>query len=197
MDNPMDEQYWNNRYLQQQTGWDIGFVSTPLKMYIDQLENKNMAILIPGCGNGYEVEYLLMQGFQQITVIDIAPVAIENLSQKLSRFIGSGLTVITGDFFSLSGHFALVFEQTFFCALDPSLRMAYVKKMAELLQPGGKLVGVLFNRQFEGGPPFGGTQAEYVKLFSPYFNIQKMELCYNSIDARKDTELFINLEAKP
>jgi|GEM_PF-3928663 len=29
----LDEQYWNNRYKTDQTGWDIGFVSTPLKEY--------------------------------------------------------------------------------------------------------------------------------------------------------------------
>jgi SAM-dependent methyltransferase len=196
MDNSMDSQYWNNRYLLQQTGWDIGYVSTPIKTYIDQLENKKISILIPGCGNGYEVEYLLEKGFQDITVIDIAPAAIEKLSQKLQRFLDSSLTVITGDFFTLAGHFDLVLEQTFFCALDPSLRNDYARKMNELLHLGGKLAGVLFNREFEGGPPFGGTSTEYKKLFSPFFLIKKIEACYNSIDARKDSEVFIILEAR-
>ncbi len=46
--------------------WDIGYVHPPLlKEYIDQLTSKDIAILIPGCGHGYEAEYLLQQGFTQ------------------------------------------------------------------------------------------------------------------------------------
>ena len=62
--------------------------------------------------------------------------------------------------------------------------------MHDLLAPGGKLVGVLFNRSFDGGPPFGGDKEEYTDLFSTWFPELKMELCYNSIPPRRDTELF-------
>jgi hypothetical protein len=48
-------------------------VSPPIKAYIDTLKNKDIAILIPGCGNTYEAAYLLLeQGFTNVTVIDIA-----------------------------------------------------------------------------------------------------------------------------
>ena len=50
--------YWSKRYKEERTGWDIGFPSLPLKTYIDQLENKDLKILIPGAGNAYEAEYL-------------------------------------------------------------------------------------------------------------------------------------------
>ncbi|MBZ5855738.1 methyltransferase domain-containing protein [Flavihumibacter profundi] len=196
MTNQLDENYWNNRYRQHQTGWDIGYPSTPLKAYIDQVSDKNLSILVPGCGNGYEVEYLLQQGFQKITIIDIAPAATAALEKKLHPFVNRTLTIVTGDFFTLTGKYELALEQTFFCALDPKLRNAYAQKMYELLKPKGKLAGVLFNRNFEGGPPFGGHLDEYEKLFRPYFNIKKMEPCYNSIDARKTSELFIILEAR-
>ena len=43
----LTNQYWDNRYKQQQTGWDIGYISTPLKDYFDQLTNKRLKILIP------------------------------------------------------------------------------------------------------------------------------------------------------
>ena len=52
------KEYWINRYKEERTGWDIGYPSTPLKEYIDQLQDKNLRILIPGAGNGYEAEYL-------------------------------------------------------------------------------------------------------------------------------------------
>ena len=87
----------------------------------------------------------------------------------------------------------MIIEQTFFCALNPALRKDYVDRMYELLKPGGKLVGVLFNRSFEGGPPFGGSKEEYKELFDEKFVIKKMEDCYNSIEPRKDAEVFIIL----
>lgn len=58
----LDEFYWNTRYQTNDIGWDIGSVSPPIKAYIDQLTNKQLRILIPGCGNTYEAEYLLQQG---------------------------------------------------------------------------------------------------------------------------------------
>ena len=58
-----DREYWTGKYLQQETGWDMGGVSPPLKTYADQLPSREMQILIPGAGNAYEAEYLFHQGF--------------------------------------------------------------------------------------------------------------------------------------
>ncbi|MFM9909416.1 MAG: methyltransferase [Chitinophagaceae bacterium] len=191
-----DQQYWNNRYQQQDTGWDIGSPSIPLQEYIDQLKNKNISILIPGCGNSYEAEYLLQSRFGNITLIDIAPLLTQELENKFAGNVNKQLTIITGDFFELQQSYDLILEQTFFCALDPALRKKYVTQMHGLLKPEGKLVGVLFNRAFEGGPPFGGTLHEYLDLFKEYFIIETMEPCYNSIPPRAGQEVFIQLKKK-
>ncbi len=88
-------------------------------------------------------------------------------------------------------------EQTFFCAIDPKLRAAYAAKCAELLAPGGRLVGVLFNTTFsKPGPPFGGTIEEYHAYFEPYFRFIHFEEAFNSIAPRQGRELFINLQKK-
>ena len=190
----MDKSYWNGRYENNDTGWDIGIISPPLKEYINQLPNKQIAILIPGCGNAYEAEYLLQQGFTNITVIDIAPVAIEALRLKLNAFEGNQLRIIEGDFFNLDESFDLIIEQTFFCALQPALRNIYADKMYSLLNKGGKLAGLLFNRPFDAGPPFGGNKEEYLLLFGSKFITQLMEACYNSIAPRAGSELFFILK---
>ena len=78
--------YWNERYKKEETGWDIGFVSTPLKTYIDQLNRKDIRILIPGGGNSYDAAYLLEKGFANITVIDIAPVMAEKLNNQFKKY---------------------------------------------------------------------------------------------------------------
>ena len=191
----LNETYWNSQYNAGSTGWDLGEVSPPLKAYINQLNNKNLRILIPGCGNTYEAEYLLLQGFTNITVIDIAPMLIAQLQQKFAS--RPGIKIILGDFFNHTGEYDLVLEQTFFCALNPLLRKDYVAKMYELLGANGKLVGVLFNREFEEpGPPFGGYQSQYRRLFEEHFNFITFEPCNNSFVKRAGSELFINLQKK-
>jgi SAM-dependent methyltransferase len=197
LQNSLDENYWNNRYQQHQTGWDIGTISIALKAYIDQLQDKNLAILIPGCGNAHEAAYLLDQGFTNITLIDIAPAAVAAIQEKLPQYVGKQLHIICGDFFELQASFDLILEQTFFCALDPLLRNDYVQQMFDLLKAGGKLVGVLFNCSFESSPPFGGSQEEYIGLFSASFSITVIEDCYNSIAARAGNELFFILKKEP
>ena len=67
--------------------------------------------------------------------------------------------------------------------------------MVELLKPNGNLVGVLFNIPLnDNRPPFGGNKKEYEKLFSEYFEIQKMETAYNSIPERQGNELFVKMK---
>jgi len=192
----LDKDYWNDRYQSKQTGWDVGTISTPLKEYIDQWKDKNSSILIPGCGNAYEAEYLLQQGYGNVTLVDIAPAAVETVSTKLKDFLGKQLHIICGDFFELQDKFDLIIEQTFFCALGPALRKAYANKMFDLLKDDGKLAGVLFNKNFEGGPPFGGSKAEYEQLFTTSFEFIKMEDCRNSIAPRAGSELFFILKKK-
>ena len=38
----LDSNAWNQRYISNNTGWDIGYVSTPIKEYIDQISNKKI-----------------------------------------------------------------------------------------------------------------------------------------------------------
>jgi hypothetical protein len=56
-DKPLDQDYWDAQYKAKTTGFRQ--VSPQLKNYIDTLKDKDIAILIPGCGNTYEAAYLL------------------------------------------------------------------------------------------------------------------------------------------
>lgn len=188
----LDKDFWNNRYVGNQTGWDLGAPSTPLKEYIDTLEDKSIRILIPGCGNAYEAEYLHQQGFENVFVIDIAPLALEGFSKRVPSFPKDHL--IEGDFFHHQAVYELILEQTFFCALNPELRLNYAKKMHQLLAPKGKLVGVMFCFELtEKGPPFGGSAKEYEGYFGELFEIKSMAPCKNSIKPRLGSELWVEL----
>lgn len=186
----IDQAYWEQRWRTGSTGWDTGAPTPPLKEYIDQLTDRSIRILIPGCGNAYEADYLLGRGFTDVTLLDIAKPAVEKLRERYDG--NDSIRVLQEDFFEHQQPYDLVLEQTFFCALDPALREAYVAHMHRLLQAGGTLAGVLFAREFsDPGPPFGGSKEEYEKLFAPLFNIHTLEPCYNSIGPRAGTELFV------
>lgn len=189
---PLDQNFWDSHYQSNTAVWDLGEVSPPLKNYIDTIKNKTIRILIPGCGNTYEAEYLLEKGFTDVTVIDIAPTLVENLKSKFKD--NSNIKIVLGDFFELQGEYDLILEQTFFCALPPTMRQKYVWKMHQLLAKEGKISGLLFNRTFESGPPFGGSLEEYQLLFQQSFDFLKMEICQNSPTKRTDSELFIEFQ---
>ncbi|PHR71911.1 MAG: SAM-dependent methyltransferase [Lutibacter sp.] len=191
----LSEEFWDNRYKSKEIDWDLGEISTPFKLYIDQLTNKNIKILIPGGGNSYEAEYLHYNGFKNVFVVDMSRMALGNIKKRVPTFPLKNL--IHSNFFDLQESFDLVFEQTFFCAINPNLRNTYVQKMDELLRENGKIVGLLFKVPlYEDHPPFGGNKEEYIKYFTPNFNIDIMVDCYNSVESRADIELFIKLVKK-
>lgn len=192
----VDKDFWESRWQQAQTGWDLKMVSPPIKLFIDDLSNKQLKILIPGCGNAHEAEYLLKQGFTNVTVIDIAPSLTAQLHIKLKNYVDAGLlTIICGDFFNHTSQYDLIIEQTFFCAIHPSLRPNYAKHMQQLLAPNGSLQGLLFNTHFDGGPPFGGNTTEYLTYFKPYFKTIEFTPCTNSIIPRQGHEVWVTLKA--
>jgi thiopurine S-methyltransferase len=195
MTNKFDSSFWENKYVNKATRWDIGYISTPLKTYFDQLNDKNISILIPGAGNSYEAEYLYKSGFQNVSILDLASQPLENFSNRVSDFPKEQL--IKDDFFNHKGSYDLIIEQTFFCALDPALRKNYVHKMLELLTENGALVGLFFDFPLtEEGPPFGGSKEEYVSLFSNNFIIKVLETAHNSIKERATKELFAIFEKR-
>lgn len=119
----MNKEYWEQRYTNQETGWDIGSSSTPLKEYIEQLENKNLKILIPGAGNGHEVSLLHELGFNQVYILDIA-------KQPLDRFKINNPTfpidhILHQDFLNYKSHSILLLNKLFLCTTSfttPRLR---------------------------------------------------------------------------
>ncbi len=187
--------FWENKYLNNKTGWDIGYIATPIKEYFDQFNDKTIRILVPGAGNAYEVEYLYNLGFKNIFLLDFAESAITNFKKRAIYFPKN--QVIKDNFFLHEEKYDIIIELAFFSSIKKAKRKNYTKKIFDLLLPKGKLIGLLFNHEFENNfPPFGGTKKEYIELFNTYFDIKTMEIAYNSIKPRAKRELFINLVKK-
>ena len=196
-ENSLDNSFWNLRYQNKQTGWDLGQVSEPIKKWFENQENKKINVLIPGAGKGYEVKYGFENGFENIFYMDFSTMAGDLFKETCPEFPKD--QILIGDFFSLKKplFFDVIIEQTFFCAIDPLLRPNYIEKTNEILKENGEIIGLLFNREFDTkGPPFGGTEKEYKELFNSKFNFKKFENSLLSSLPRKDDEFWIEFIKK-
>ncbi|MGB0166210.1 MAG: methyltransferase domain-containing protein [Luteibaculum sp.] len=188
----LDKNYWTQRYVENNTPWDIGYACPAILKYFEQVEDKNQKILIPGAGNAYEAEALNRLGFKNVYVLDLSEEPLQNFKNRYPDFPEKNL--ILGNFFDHDERYDFIVEQTFFCAIHPSQRVKYAHKIEELLLPEGKLVGVLFNDELNRDkPPFGGDKLEYKQLFARYKQL-KMEDNIHAIGPRAGRELFILLQ---
>ncbi len=165
---------WEAHYQQKDTPWDKGAPSPGLLDFL-KTESVHGQVLVPGCGLGHDVRALAATA-DEVVGLDIAESAV-----KLARQIPEvgGERYLKGDLFALPknmrGAFDWVFEHTCFCAIDPSLRPAYVEAVAGALKPGGKLLAVFYldpgNSSPDEGPPFEVSVAELDRLFAPRFSV--------------------------
>ncbi|MEE9304000.1 MAG: methyltransferase domain-containing protein [Thiotrichaceae bacterium] len=164
MNNEVNE--WENFYQTGSTGWDRGQSSENLNYWLDNDLLKPCRILVPGCGNGYEVLKLAKLGFD-VVAIDIAPSAISNLSTALNKE-NLKAELVLGDFFSWQPEapFDAVFEQTSLCALSPDMWAEYEAQLHQWLKPQGKLFAQFMQTGREGGPPYHCELTDMHDLFS-------------------------------
>ena len=168
--------FWEKRYATGRTPWDAGGVPAALRRHLFAHPGRGARVLIPGCGSGYEIVAFAEAGYD-VLALDFSREAV----QRAKRKVGPALAprVREGDFFTLdfgaTATFDLIYERTFLCALSPDMWPRIVARTAELLRPGGRLVGIYFYGGKEDGPPFGLTSGEAEQLFHERFVLTKDE----------------------
>ena len=108
-------------------------------------------------------------GFE-VTAIDFSPVALAETKKALGNFDGK---IMRADFFKsdFGRRFDLVYERTFLCAMHPRRWARYAKRVAELLRPGGKLIGIFFYGTEPEPPPYPINKTQAAKIFGKYFRL--------------------------
>lgn len=192
-------QFWEEIYLADDAGWDLGGVTPVFESIANQISPGNVCIL--GCGRGYDAIMFAKKGFD-VTAVDFAPSAIKavkNLAKKSDVVVNT----IQDDIFSMtpkhSNAYDYVIEQTCFCAINPSRRNEYEKLVKGLLNKGGKLIGLWFplNKPVEEeGPPWGTSVAEVKSIFNAGWVVEKEEFPALSVAPRKDREKLIIFKKK-
>jgi hypothetical protein len=191
-----DKDFWNSRYVENNTGWDLGLVSPPLVWMVSAgWLPPGSRVLIPGAGRCYEGIYLAGLGYS-VTAVDFAPEAAREARENAEKN-GVSLSVLEQDLFlmdpKVTGTFDILFEQTCFCAIDPERRVHY-KEMAErMIRKGGELLGLFYAHGREGGPPWTTTEEEVRALFGESFDFSECAITPHSVDSRKGEELMVRL----
>lgn len=128
---------WDERWKKNYTPWDMG-EPAPCLIHLFQ-ENKfgdSGTALVPGCGSGYEVEWISKYQNWSAVGIDISEKAIQVAAAKSS----DRAKFLVADFFALDESYDLAFDHLFLCALQPKQRLDWAKTYTRIIKPSGKLV---------------------------------------------------------
>ena len=179
--------FWTVRYAAGKTPWDFGGVPSALKSFLERPSVPGR-VLVPGCGSGYEIQAFHAAGYD-VSAIDFSPAAIDQAKRVLGELAER---VVLGDFFTYNfgeRRFHLVYERTFLCSMTPSRWPEYVNRVAELLSPGGRLIGVyLYGQRSSSGPPFSLTATDAQQLFKKHFKLVRSEVMTDSLPLFRDME---------
>ncbi len=165
--------FWTQRWHAGKIPWDLGGVPPNLVSFL----TKNPAptrVLIPGCGSGYEVRAFHGMG-HDVTAIDFSATAVAHARELLGPL---GDKVIQGNFFKHDfgdRRYGLIYERGFLCSLPPARWPDYAARMAGLLWPGGRLVGLFLYGQEPEPPLFPLTDETAQALLGRFFRLVKTE----------------------
>lgn len=187
---PSDPAYWQSAYDEGRTRWDIGDAAPAWAELLRLHPLPVGRALVLGAGRGHDALWFAARG-DQVTAVDFAPSRVE-ASRDAANAAGLSVDVRQMDLFDLpkSGlpPFDLVIEHTCFCAIEPQRRQEYVSVVTAMTKPGGHFVGVFFWQTPPDGPPFQTSEAEIRKLFTPAFEIERLEPNPVSIPPRAGRE---------
>ena len=192
--------FWNQLYIDKNTGWDIGR-STPIFVNWSKTLNSKLKILIPGCGNCYDGIYLSKQN-HNVYALDFSENVIDEIIKKSNEEKVS-LKAICDDYFlfnqSYNNKFDILLEYTFFCAIPINMRELYVEKAFNVLKPGGQLVAIFIpisKKTKKEGPPFYVDLDKTLKMFEKYFVVESIDMEPQSIKQRIGNEAFVKMVRK-
>jgi SAM-dependent methyltransferase len=200
-----DAAFWAELYRTGDTGWDQGGPSPGLVDFLkDPVGAHGRAplrpgrALVPGCGHGHDARALAAAGFEVIG-LDVVKKAVEEAARMADAEGSKNIRFEQADFLNLParlrGPYDLIFENTFFCAIDPAHRDRYVESAASLLKAGRFLLGVFYNIRPETGPPFGATRDELLDRFGRRFTLI-LDRVPRSIPRREGKELLMLWQRK-
>ncbi len=164
-------QAWETIYQADDAGWDLGEASPALMHLINDklLPEPPQTVLVPGCGTGHDALAFAKAGYECIAM-DFAPSAIAAAKKRAEDSV---FTCIEADALAADNGVAddsvdIIFEHTFFCALQPSQREAYAVALARMIKTHGEVWALSMRTKFTNRQPYDSTPEEYVALMEAH-----------------------------
>jgi protein-L-isoaspartate O-methyltransferase len=190
---PAQPAFWDERFAAGFMPWEARGAPPAFLRWLDSAAlAAGTRVLIPGCGAAYEVAALAARG-ADVLAVDYSAAAVERARSVLAA--EHAVRVRQADFFAFDAAlFDWIYERAFLAALPPRLWERWAERCAELLPPGGVMVGFFFVDDAAGeprrGPPFAITAAQLRGLLEPAF-----ELVVDApIDAAESVPVFAGRE---
>ncbi len=158
---------WAARYRSGETPWDLGGAHPELTRRLSggslAPPRKGARALVPGAGRGHDAVALARRGWA-VVALDLVGAVGGDLGAALGRMGGR---FVEGDALDFEdGPFDLIWDHTFFCAINPADREPWGVRARELLLPGGLYAALVFpfgKPTSEGGPPHGMSSADLLR----------------------------------
>ncbi|MBI3418146.1 MAG: methyltransferase domain-containing protein [Verrucomicrobia bacterium] len=166
-------QFWVKRWEVGKIPWDLGGIPPTLVSFLTRTRTPTR-VLIPGCGSGYEVRAFHEAG-HDVTAIEFSAPAVAHAREVLGPL---GDKVVHGNFFKhdfAATRYGLIYERGFLCSLPPARWPDYASRMASLLSPSGRLVGLFLYGQEPEPPPFPLTEETAAGLLGRSFRLLRNE----------------------
>jgi SAM-dependent methyltransferase len=189
-------EFWQNAYLENRFHWDLQAAHPALYDFIPGMRLPKLRVLILGCGHGHDAHFFASKG-HIVTAVDFSELAIKSAREL---YPDSNINWICADVFSWSknihAEYDLIFEHTFFCAIEPKLRQQLVQIWSQLLLKGGSFIAVFFILDQTSAPPFGATEWEIRERLKKNFQFLTWGRYKKSVPGRSGKELFITAVKK-
>ncbi|KAK9725283.1 hypothetical protein RND81_05G133800 [Saponaria officinalis] len=161
---------WDKCWEEGLSPWDLGKPTPILQHLVRNDILPKGRTLVPGCGSGYDV-VTLASPERYVIGLDISESALKKARElALTSPNSSCFSFLQADFFTWNPTelFDLIFDYTFFCAIEPKMRSAWANRMADLLKPDGELITLMFPiDDHDGGPPYKTSVADYETALHP------------------------------
>jgi hypothetical protein len=192
---PAQSAFWETYYAANNRPWQVEVVPSRLKEHIDKNIKlwRDASVLIPGRGLPYEIE-AIHESARSVVAIDFSKTAV---AQAKIAFPSMARSIHFADFFEFNprdilgsnahhadtheSSYRIVYERAFLCGLPKRARESYASTMAELVAPGGVLLGFFYlsieeekhkskdDVQQKKGPPYAMSRTELDALLVPNF----------------------------
>ncbi|XP_042482364.1 probable thiol methyltransferase 2 [Macadamia integrifolia] len=161
---------WDKCWEEGLTPWDLK-QATPVILHLHQTDALARGrALVPGCGTGYDVVAIASPD-RYVVGLEISEHAVKKAKELFSSVPNTNyFTFVKADFFTWQPTelFDLIYDYTFFCALEPSMRSAWASRIRDYLKPDGELITLMFPIDDHiGGPPYKVSVADYKEVLHP------------------------------